>query len=323
VAGGDRRVSFADALDAYLLAHAPRWGNEAHVLATFKRWCTAIMAKPVARVDEHDVQAILQDHWRRVPISAQRQRRRLERVLAFCMRKGWHSGPNPATLESARDLLNREPEHVVQPHKSLPWKDACVVYYKLTELDNVGALPLRFAILTACRTQEARDLRWTELDLPAKLWRLPPVPGRQKQHKRQETHEIPLSSVALELLAKVPRQEGQDLVFGPMGREALRQVLHRKLKLRGHVSVHGWRATFVSFCIDNKVTDSRVAEAALGHRIKHRVRAAYERTTQLQERARALEAWGQYLDGDIRWWETARPRRKHKVIRLGRSQEAA
>ena len=78
-------------------------------------------------------------------------------------------------------------------------------------------------------------------------------------------------------------------------RDALYKVLTRKCGMKGKACTHGFRSTFTNWAVDNKICDSRVAEAQLAHVIKDDTRSAYERTTQLAERARVMEAWAFYL----------------------------
>jgi integrase len=285
------RVSVADAIAAFIDAHSPKWANDDGARRYVKTWTKPIAQKHVGHVTVPDIEACLRPYWRTIPVSAQRTRRRLEDVFAYAIRQGW-ARDNPATLDAVRDVLGREPKREVKPHPSLPWKEAPALLRKLQGLHNVGSLPLQFAILTASRTQEARDVRWSEIDLEAKLWTLPPLPGRTKQRRE---HEIPLSRAAVAILESLPRSKGQDLVFGWMARDALLKVLYRKCGLKGKASTHGFRSTFTDWCIDNKVTDSRVAEAQLAHKIKDKTRGAYERTSQLEERARVMECWSFYL----------------------------
>ncbi len=59
---------------------------------------------------------------------------------------------------------------------------------KLADAGGVSALCLRFAILTAARSGEARAVRWNEIDLAGKVWT---VPGEKMKAKAE--HRVPLS----------------------------------------------------------------------------------------------------------------------------------
>ena len=56
-------------------------------------------------------------------------------------------------------------------------------------------------MLTGVRREEARGARWAEVDLDAKLW---VIPGSRTKNGR--SHEVPLSTAMLDILADVPRR---------------------------------------------------------------------------------------------------------------------
>lgn len=70
---------------------------------------------------------------------------------------------------------------------------------------GVGALALRFTILTAARSGEVRGMVWDEVDLSARLWVVP-----AERMKAGREHRIPLSDAAVALL----RQQEQALLAG-------------------------------------------------------------------------------------------------------------
>ena len=57
-------------------------------------------------------------------------------------------------------------------------------------------------LITGQRLNEVAGARWSEIDLDKKLWTLPP-----ERMKGNAAHEVPLSSLALELLRSLPRFE--------------------------------------------------------------------------------------------------------------------
>ena len=68
---------------------------------------------------------------------------------------------------------------------------------------------LRFLILTAARSGEARDAIWAEVDFEAKEWR---IPGERMKGGRE--HRVPLSDAAVAVLERVRGvDDGSGLVF--------------------------------------------------------------------------------------------------------------
>ena len=80
----------------------------------------------------------------------------------------------------------------------------------------MGALCLRFLILTAARSSEARGARWNKIDLDARTWT---IPGERM--KAGKPHRVPLSNTALAILhaAKPLARAADNLVF-PAGASA-------------------------------------------------------------------------------------------------------
>ncbi|MFW5833431.1 MAG: tyrosine-type recombinase/integrase [Pseudomonadota bacterium] len=68
---------------------------------------------------------------------------------------------------------------------------------------------VRLLILTGQRRDEVGGMRWSELDLADRLWR---IPGARTKNRLQ--HAVPLTSAALELIQAVPARNDRDLVFG-------------------------------------------------------------------------------------------------------------
>lgn len=74
-------------------------------------------------------------------------------------------------------------------------------------VEGLGALALRFTILTAARSGETRGADWSEVDLEAKTWTIP-----AERMKASREHRVPLSDAALEILRSVEDFPGE-LVF--------------------------------------------------------------------------------------------------------------
>ena len=68
---------------------------------------------------------------------------------------------------------------------------------------------LRFVVLTACRSGEARNALWAEIDVEAREWRIP-----ASRMKGGAEHRVPLSDAVVTLLELVrPLRDRSDLVF--------------------------------------------------------------------------------------------------------------
>ena len=114
------------------------------------------------------------------------------------------------------------------------------------------AIKFLFLVLCASRFGDAVGVRWSEVDVDARVWTLPA--DRMKSRRR---HQVPLSVQALELLERAGALgRPGELVFpvcnrrgiaGPAARAATSRLL-RSLDLsddeRRRVVTHGFRSTF-------------------------------------------------------------------------------
>ena len=78
-----------------------------------------------------------------------------------------------------------------------------------------GAI-VRLLLATGQRRGEVGGMRWSELDLEGRTWRMPP-----ERSKGGREHLVPLNDLALEILEACPRVEGRDCIFS-MRRESSR-----------------------------------------------------------------------------------------------------
>ena len=104
---------------------------------------------------------------------------------------------------------------------------------RIAKEKGIGAMALRFAILTAARSGEVRGATWSEIDLDAAVWAVPAA-----RMKAGVEHRVPLSPAAVALLRSV---EGMspELVFPsprstiePLSDMTLLAVLRRLKSMR-------------------------------------------------------------------------------------------
>ena len=156
-------------------------------------------------------------------------------------------------------------------------------------------LCLRFLILTAARSGEARGATWTEMDPEAREWR---IPGERM--KGGVAHRVPLSNAALAVLERARAlDDGSGLVFPsplraghPLSDMSLTKLL-RDRGLADRATVHGFRSAFRDWCADAG-TPREVAEAALAHTVGG-VEGAYFRSDLLERRRGLMDAWAAFL----------------------------
>src|SRR5262249_41868079 len=77
-------------------------------------------------------------------------------------------------------------------YPALPYADLPAFMVKLRERNTTIAKALEFCILTGSRTDQIRDLKWTDIDLNKRLWI---IPGEDM--KAGVIHTVPLSDAAV------------------------------------------------------------------------------------------------------------------------------
>ena len=163
---------------------------------------------------------------------------------------------------------------------------------ELADADGRAAQALRFLIFTVCRTNEVLGARWTEIDRPRAIWK---IPGERM--KMDEDHSVPLSDPALAILDKMRDGSQSELIFPSVGDEPFSNMAMLAVLDRlgyGHVTVHGFRATFATWAEECTDYPDGVREAALAHKYKNETVAAYQRGAKLEKRRALMTDWANF-----------------------------
>lgn len=148
------------------------------------------------------------------------------------------------------------------------------------------------------RPGELRLAQWREFGFINGLWRIP-----AERMKMKNEHTVPLARQVIDLLEELKRYTGHGQYLFPGQRSAsdtmsdntARQAL-RDMGYGGDVmTTHGFRA-LASTRLNEMGFDERLIEAALAHKDRNAVRAAYSRSTYLSERIPMMQRWADYLD---------------------------
>ena len=167
----------------------------------------------------------------------------------------------------------------------MPYQDVPNFIVQLREREAVAARALEFTILTAARSGETFGAIWSEIDLEAKVWTVPP-----SRMKATREHRVPLAPAALSVLEEMA-QAGTDpgaYVFPgqkrgrPLSVWRWRSILRR---MKVGVTVHGFRSSFRDWCGECSTFPREIAEAALAHVVGDQTERAYRRGDALEKRA--------------------------------------
>lgn len=155
---------------------------------------------------------------------------------------------------------------------------------------------IEWQLLTLVRPSEASGARWAEIDLDAKLWK---IPAERMKAKRE--HIVPLSSQALDILNVMrPISVHREHIFPsrndpkqPMNSQTANAALKR-IGYGGKLVAHGLRS-IASTALNESNFNSDVIESALAHSDKNEVRKAYNRSIYLKQRVELMDWWGDFV----------------------------
>ena len=292
-------MTFKQCAERHIDAHEAGWKNAKHraqwksTLATYAY--PAIGALSVAAIDTALVLKTIEPIWGTKPETAGRLRGRIEAVLDWARARGFRHGENPARWRGHLDKLLPARRKIarVKHHAALPFAEIPAFMSELRARAGISARALEFAILTATRTSETVNARWSEIDTTAKLWTIP-----AERMKAGREHRVPLSARSLQIIEGLPR-EGDFVFIGayagrPLSNMSLLSTLRRTG--RGDLTTHGFRSTFRDWCAERTAYARDVAEMALAHAIKDQTEGAYRRGDLFEKRRRLMSDWAKYCD---------------------------
>lgn len=272
--------------------HAQQWKN---TLATY---VSPIIGKhSIAKVTTADVKRILTPIWISKNETASRLRGRIEAVIDWATAHELRTGDNPARWKGHLEhlLAKSTPENRAERHHAaLPYADVPKFVSDLIRQEGMSRWALEFLILTACRTSEVTGAQWTEIDFSKKMWTIP-----KERMKAGNEHRVPLVDRSIEILEFVQKLRLGRYVFPggnkdrPLSNMAMAMLL-RRMKYEG-ITVHGFRSSFRDYIGEETGHDFFTAEAALAHKLKDKVAAAYARSDLFDKRLAMMEEWTNYV----------------------------
>lgn len=312
-----RGMLFKDAVDKALAAKLDAFRNEKHQdqwRNTLETYAIPVLGTlTVQEIDTAAVLRVLQPIWATKTETASRLRGRIEAVLSWATVSGHRTGDNPARWAgNLKELLPAPGKIAVEGnHPALSLENAAAWFADLRKREGFGARALEFAALTAARSGEVRGATWDEIDFDRGLW---VIPAARMKMKRE--HRVPLPPVAVAMLKALPKLKGNPLVFpaargrmlSDMTLSATMRRIHEAATDAGRKGYldrvnkrpavpHGLRSTFRDWAAECTSYPGEMAEAALAHRIRNAVEAAYRRGDMVEKRRRMMVDWSMFLLG--------------------------
>jgi integrase len=155
---------------------------------------------------------------------------------------------------------------------------------------------IQFLLVTGQRESEASEMRWQEVDFKENVWRLP-----RERVKANRSHEVPLSSLAVQLLQSLPRfeadngKEGEHFSFTTTGgRRPFSGFSKCKERLDKKSGVSDWRIHDLRRTCGTNLAKIGVPVSTISQVLNHAqggVTSIYNRHSYLPEKREALEKW--------------------------------
>ena len=276
------------------------WRNPKHRAqwrSTLDNYGSALANLPLDQIETKHVLAVLTPIWTIKAETASRLRGRIEKVLDAARAAGHRAGENPARWRGHLDHLLAARQKLQRGHhRALPWKEIPGFMTRVRAAEGIGALAVRFLILTAARSGEVRGSRWGEMNLEAAVWTVP-----ASRMKAGRPHRVPLTDQALVALEQLLpfRASPDDLVFpGAKQHQALSDMsLSAVLRRMGlEFTVHGFRSSFKDWATEATTFPNELSEAALAHVTGDATERAYRRGDALERRRELMAEWGRFCE---------------------------
>lgn len=313
-----KAVTFKELALAYIEQNKAAWKNAKHIQQwenTLETYAYGVIGHlPPADITTEHILTILKDIWLTKTETATRLRGRLEVVLSYAKIKGYRTGDNPAAWKNHLDHVLPQPSKVA-PHKhhpALPFSRAAEFMTALSATDTVAGSCLQFTILTACRSIESLECRWSEIDLEGRVWIVPP-----ERMKMKREHRVPLTDELVRILERRKATRVSDYVFPgqkenrPLSNMAMTNIIRRMhdalseseteagKEAKGWtdkdgsiITTHGFRSTFRDWAAEVTNYPGEMAEIQLAHAVSNPVEAAYRRGDMFEKRRSMMADWG-------------------------------
>jgi integrase len=289
-------VRFIDFAKLYLKSHAAGWRNPKHRaqwVSTLESYVyPALGTMTVADIGTPAVLRVLQPIWHTKTETASRVRGRIEAILDAATAQGLREGPNPARWKGHLALILPARSKIAprQHQKAVPVGEVASFYRKASELQGVGAVALRFLLLTCTRSSETRAAQWDEIDLKRRIWTIP-----AERMKANREHRVPLSDAVVDILGTLPSRYG--LLFpGVKGKPLSDMTLTAVMRRMGMDAVpHGLRSSFRTWAADFTNHPREVCEQCLAHTTGSQVELAYQRSDLFEKRRQVMDEWAAFV----------------------------
>jgi integrase len=291
----ERKQATADTIDSVIELFIERYSKRKHAAGT-QAGVEAILrnhvlpqwrGRGVREITRRDVAELVGAMADKTPIAANRTLATVTRLFNWAQSQSIVEVSPCAGVERPTKEESRE--------RTLSNDELKRVWLAAGEMGGAFGSIVRLLILTGGRRSEVQKMRWSEIDMAAKVWTLP-----SERSKIGLVHSVQLSDAAMDVLASIPRT-GDYLFAGKRG--AFVNMLHNKTRIDKLSGVSGWtyhdlRRTMVSG-MANLGIDIATAEKAINHKsgVFRGIVSVYQKHHFSDEKRNAFQVWGRFVTG--------------------------
>jgi len=220
----------------------------------------------------------------------------MEKIIERGRADGVFTGENPVRVVLKGNALPTQMKQAVH-FKAIPHFKAPDLFRSLSTIDSPVARALQFAMLTVVRSKSILEMRWPQVDLGQKVWKIP-----ASNMKSRQEFVVPLNREMIKILDHQKQFESEYVFQGrnlksPMSNNSMRQLLQKTDKSK--ITVHGFRATFKTWAQEIPNAENDVSEMCLDHVIGTQTQRAYARSDLFAKRDSLMERWARYLETGV------------------------
>jgi len=206
-----------------------------------------------------------------------------------------------------RGIIEQSPmKGIAAPHREqsrdrvLSMNELRAVWEAAGETDYPFGPVFRLLVLTGQRKQEVAGSSWEEVDVPGRRWTISAL-----RSKNAVAHIVHLSKPAIAIFNECAVLRQDSLIFTTTGITPISGFSKAKERLDslsgvGDWTIHDLRRSFATHCTEQLGVDHVVVDKILNHKsgaVKG-IAAVYQRGEYLEQRAKALDMWGQCICDD-------------------------
>jgi integrase len=234
---------------------------------------------------------LIHKHWD----TAKRVLDMLHTMFEYAIGWNWFTGNNPARWKGLHET--RWPKRPKgRNHPGMPYTEVphFMRELRIRQPNAIAAVALELTILTACRTQEILEMRWSEIDWGQKVWVM-----QAQRTKQRAGHRVPLTDRMIQILREREKLwQGSEYVFwgnsdAALAEKSMFHFLRNSMGIKDY-TVHGFRNSFSDWAYETTEFEPHLIELSLGHAWGNATTRSYFRGDALEKRRALMVAWTNY-----------------------------